>query len=839
MPITTAFNHTADLDKGAANVLLRQPLSTLDANAHVFVVEVKRGSEPADLTGARCEGWFVRADGVTVPIDGEIVENTAIVTLLPACYEVPGRFALAVKLTLGDVIHTILRAEGSIDVSRTDALTEGGTGVQSFDEIVSLLNAITGGNLKGLEPATEDIPIIFFGKALPQTKDEAAMPFHYVSRSMTFSGYCKTKAQGNSSMEYPKKNQTAKLYYDKECTKKAKIDFRGWGKQSKFCLKANWIDITHARNIVSARLWGDVVKSRGNYDEIPKLLRTSPNQGAVDGFPVKVYAAGVYQGRYTLNIPKDAWMANMNDGLDTHCILCGESAETGGSGHFRAAAKIDGSDWSDEIHDVVPESIKTRWNEVISFVMNSNDSEFKTNLADYIDVPSLLDYYLFGIASCHFDGFGKNQLYMTYDGQRWYASAYDMDSTWGLHWTGQSFVPKEEQTYLSDTGNLLYWRLSQLFKAELKARWVELRSGALSESNVIARFEEFISICPPYIVEEDYATTTAGGAFVGIPSATTNNIHQIRKYVVDRLAWSDMKMGIDAGGNEVTNYTNLLPLATDASGAVYNGKGYKVNAYDNNGTEAYNDRTCLTGFIPCKAGDVIRIKNMPFNTTVQQCRLSFYTADKTFIGQAMGNSTWFMDTEFVGIKDDAGNYISWSIKDTSASTGCAYVRITAISITDDSIVTINEPIGESGGEEDTTNEIRKSTDANGNPYGAKGYRTNWTSNGTTEYEEQGICITGFMPCTSTSVIQMENMEFNASTKARLLFYDTSKQFIENVVSNSTWYLDTEFQGVKDANGNYTQFTLKEIANINGGCAYIRIAAQVITDDSVVTITSPA
>lgn len=139
MPITTAFNHTADLDKGAANVLLRQPLSTLDANAHVFVVEARRGSAPADLTGARCEGWFVRADGVTVPIDGEVDGSTATVTLLPACYAVPGRFALAVKLALGDVIHTILRAEGSIDVSRTDALTEGGTGVQSFDEILKQL----------------------------------------------------------------------------------------------------------------------------------------------------------------------------------------------------------------------------------------------------------------------------------------------------------------------------------------------------------------------------------------------------------------------------------------------------------------------------------------------------------------------------------------------------------------------------------------------------------------------------------------------------------------------------------------------------------------------------
>jgi hypothetical protein len=197
-----------------------------------------------------------------------------------------------------------------------------------------------------------------------------------------------------------------------------------------------------------------------------------------------------------------------------------------------------------------------------------------------------------------------------------------------------------------------------------------------------------------------------------------------------------------------------------------------------------------------------------------------------------------MDTWFTGIKDESGNYACWTIaSEANLTTGCAYVRITAISITDDSIVTINEPIGDGGNdEEDTNNGIRKSTDANGNSYGTKGYRTNWTSNGTTEYEEQGICITGFMPCTATSVIQMENMEFNASTSARLLFYDGSKKFIENVLSNSSWYLDTEFQGVKDTNGNYTQFTLKEIENLTRGCAYIRIAAQVITDESVVTIT---
>jgi hypothetical protein len=50
-------------------------------------------------------------------------------------------------------------------------------------------------------------------------------------------------------------------------------------------------------------------------------------------------------------------MFNMDNELDNHCVLCGENYD---SGCFRALAKIDESDWSDEIHDTCPDSIKTR-----------------------------------------------------------------------------------------------------------------------------------------------------------------------------------------------------------------------------------------------------------------------------------------------------------------------------------------------------------------------------------------------------------------------------------------------------------------------------------------------
>lgn len=435
------------------------------------------------------------------------------------------------------------------------------------------------GRTSDIEPSDEDIPKVFFGAALPQTKDDTVMSFRYISKTADISGYCKTKAQGSSSMSYPKKNQTVKLYKDAECTEKLKVDFKGWGKQNKFCFKANWIDLTHARNIVSARLWGDVVQSRANYAELPELLRTSPNQGAVDGFPVKVYAGGVYQGRYTINIPKDAWMANMNDELDSHCILCGESNADDRT-LFRAESSIDGSDWSDEVHDTVPESIKARWNEGIRFAMNSTDEEFISGIGNYFDVDSLIDYYLFGLASCGLDAFGKNHLFMTYDGQKWYATMYDMDSTWGLWWDGTYFVsagyPRSDyQDFKDGNGNLLYIRLASLFSDKILNRWLVLRNGALTVDNIINRFERFTDIAPPYLVAEDYAESTADGAFVAIPSVTTNNIQQIRRYVTERLHYCDDFMN---GTEIITGYSILEYIESNGSQYIDTGISGGANA---------------------------------------------------------------------------------------------------------------------------------------------------------------------------------------------------------------------------------------------------------------------
>lgn len=387
--------------------------------------------------------------------------------------------------------------------------------------------------IENIKIAGANLPIVFLeGDMTGISKDNAVpMKVRFVSQFKSFEETCTLKYQGTSSMSYPKKNFTIKL------DNKHGV---GWGKQKKYCLKANYIDHSHARNIVSARLWSQIVSSRPDYAEMPELLQQSPNNGAIDGFPIRVYLNEAYQGLYTMNIPKGSWQFKMDDKNENHCILCGENYV---SGCFRGSANIDETDWSDELHDVVPESVKTRWNEIIGFVMNSTDEEFKADIDSYIDLQSLIDYYIFAYVSTGLDSMGKNQIYYTYDGQKYYASMYDMDSTWGMYWSGQRFVSsdyrmQEEYESMSQgrAGNLLYVRLENLFKNEIELRYNELRSGVLSFSNILGEFERFMSC----ITTEQYSEDLT--IYTGIPSGTTNNIKQIRNYVSQRLGYVDGKI---------------------------------------------------------------------------------------------------------------------------------------------------------------------------------------------------------------------------------------------------------------------------------------------------------
>lgn len=161
------------------------------------------------------------------------------------------------------------------------------------------------------KPENYGLPILYLtGDISPikENKDnEVSVDYVYGERS----GTCKLKGQGASSYaiaqslgELGKYNYTIKFDEAFEVVE-------GWGVQKKYCLKANYIDHSHARNVVCAKMWGGVVKSRKNVSD--KLVNL-PNGGAIDGFACIIMLNGKFHGLYTWNIPKDGWMYGMDKG---------------------------------------------------------------------------------------------------------------------------------------------------------------------------------------------------------------------------------------------------------------------------------------------------------------------------------------------------------------------------------------------------------------------------------------------------------------------------------------------------------------------------------------------
>jgi len=146
-------------------------------------------------------------------------------------------------------------------------------------------------------------------------------------------------------------------------------------------------------------------------------------------------------------------------------------------------------------------------------------------------------------------------------------------------------------------------------------------------------------------------------------------------------------------------YTNLIPISTDTSGAVYNGIGYKSGVYINSsGNEATRSGVYSTGFIPCKAGPsyVIRMKNVGFDKDASDknyYRLTVYDSNKNKLAQFNAGAT---GAAYGTVTDADGNWTEFAIRLTTSgvdvSNSMAYFRICAGYIGVDSIITVNEPI---------------------------------------------------------------------------------------------------------------------------------------------------
>ena len=368
-----------------------------------------------------------------------------------------------------------------------------------------------------------DLPVVQVVGDMSKISKENKVPVTilYEDANQQFEQTATIKYQGATSMMYSKKNFNIQ-FMDGESKKKIKL-VDEWGKQSKYCLKANYVDFSSSRNIVSARVFGEIVHSRNIDDEVNALV----NGGAIDGYPVKLFINGDYAGIYTMNIPRDKWMFDMDKTGQKAIILDDEITTATGflnkipenfagwDVEFCSTEDTTGIDW-----------IRTSFNSFIDFVNESTDEEFVENIGNYTTLDRVIDYMLFVLFINGKDNLSRNTLYVTYDGQHWIPSAYDLDGTWGAAWNG--FI-ESENYYLKladlPSRNLLWKRVIENFGAQVKARYFELRESVLSYDNVTSMFEEFLNEIPEYLLEIEREL------YVFRQNTNLNHLEQIKNFV--------------------------------------------------------------------------------------------------------------------------------------------------------------------------------------------------------------------------------------------------------------------------------------------------------------------
>lgn len=110
-----------------------------DVSGNRYGMRLMRNGEPVSLTGAACVGFFIRSDGITLVINGEVSNGAAYVELPAAAYAVEGNFSLAVKVTGTGFAETMRIVDGTVVLTTTGEIADPASEVPSLADLMAVI----------------------------------------------------------------------------------------------------------------------------------------------------------------------------------------------------------------------------------------------------------------------------------------------------------------------------------------------------------------------------------------------------------------------------------------------------------------------------------------------------------------------------------------------------------------------------------------------------------------------------------------------------------------------------------------------------------------------------
>lgn len=332
-------------------------------------------------------------------------------------------------------------------------------------------------------------------------------------------------AQGSSSMNYYVKNMAIDINDGSE------IKFGDFPAQDSFHLKKYYIDVFRGQCVVGYWLMEQVYQTRSVGKRYPYEMLSneySPYTGNgkmeddfytgakchPDGFPIIITWVNTItneeqdMGIYAWNLKKSKEVYHANKKKAEHIILDGVIDDVtlfGGNVDWtqfeirnpKSLQDIEGNKYDgdnpNELSntDANSKKVKTYIQRLSGAKAAISANNTKETFSNYFIVDSFIDYYIISQVIYHIDGFRKNWIWCTWDGEHWTPTLYDVDSIFGAHWSGIYAIPNSDKATILGTNYVL--GLNTLYADEINSRYKQLRdSGVFTVDNIISLFKTWL-----------------------------------------------------------------------------------------------------------------------------------------------------------------------------------------------------------------------------------------------------------------------------------------------------------------------------------------------------------
>lgn len=398
--------------------------------------------------------------------------------------------------------------------------------------------------------AQNQLPIIKLNGTFGYEYQEGTVSIIYPDGSSDDNLPATVKWRGGSTNSEGKNKRNYKIKFNEDHS------FFGLRNDNNWILDAGQVDVFRLRNRVATELWNDFATKPYYVNEEPKAI------SGVRGQVVEVYLNDEYRGIYCFTECMDRKQLKLKK-YDKDGIIHGTLWKSTGYGASLMNTLPDSYDNCQPMMDVFeakyPElddlpntDYSTLWN-AIHFVINANDEEFCYHVAEYFDIPVVLDYYLFINLLGAIDNTGKNMYWAVYDKQKdkkITPAVWDLDLTVGsptleqynIHFSSPEFP-------LLNPFNLVTRLISNNvdnFNQHIKDRYAELRNSYFSLSNLTARYENYYNLLKLSGAAEREENKWSGDSDVyGHEINFDNEIVYITNWINSRINYLDSQFDYD------------------------------------------------------------------------------------------------------------------------------------------------------------------------------------------------------------------------------------------------------------------------------------------------------